>query len=156
MKKLNKHFSEISEKDRKALKLLVLFCCPLFLYFIILKPSYKYYSEAKDNYLESHELLTWLEQNKSKVQTTQIRKNKSQELPLSQYISSSAETKNISVTRLQPQGAKGVRIWLNEVSFSSLIEYLSELSNSGYTINSITVDKTTHPGMVSAQCLIMG
>jgi len=156
MKKLNNHFSELSEKDQKALKLLVFFCCPLFLYFIILKPSYNYYSEAKDNYLESHELLTWLEQNKSKVQTTQIRKNKSQELPLSQYISSSAETKNISVTRLQPQGAKGVRIWLNEVSFSSLIEYLSELSNSGYTINSITVDKTTHPGVVNAQCLIMG
>ena len=156
MKKLNHYYSALSEKDQKALKLLALFCGPLLLYFVILKPGYSYYNEAKENYLESSELLTWIEQNKPKVQTTQGPKSNSQELPLSQYISTTAETKKISITRLQPQGDQGVRIWMNEVSFSSLMEYLSELSNNGLTISSITVDKTTNPGVVNAQCLIIG
>lgn len=154
MKTFNDYFAALSEQDQKALKLLALFCGPLLLYFIILKPGYSYYNEAKESHLESSQLLTWIEQNKSKVQTTQVSKGKSPELPLSQYISTSAETKKISITRLQPQGDKGVRIWMNEVSFSSLMEYLSELSNNGLTISSITVDKTTNPGVVNAQCLI--
>jgi general secretion pathway protein M len=155
IKPLETYLSGLSEKDQRALKLLALFCAPLLVYFMLLKPSYHYYAEAKSDHMEGRELLAWMEQNKSNIPAVQAPQSKSQSLPLSQFVSSSAETKQISITRLQPQGEKGVRIWMNEVNFASLIEFLTHLSNNGFNINSITVDKTTNPGVVNAQCLIM-
>ena len=155
IKSLEAYFSELSEKDQRALKLLALFCVPLLVYFILLEPSYHYYNASKSDYLKGRELLSWMEQNKSKIATDQTPQKKRQELPLSQFVSSSAEAKKISITRLQPQGNQGVRIWMNEVNFASLIDFLSTLSENGFNINSITVDKTTSPGVVNAQCLIM-
>jgi len=155
IKPVETYLSGLSEKDQRALKLLALFCVPLLVYFMLLEPSYHYYAEAKSDYMEGRELLAWMEQNKSNIPAAQAPQSKFQSLPLSQFVSSSAETKQISITRLQPQGDKGVRIWMNEVNFTSLIEFLTHLSNNGFSINSITVDKTTNPGVVNAQCLIM-
>ena len=154
MRKIKHYFYSLSECDQKALKLLVVFVAPLLLYILIINPSFTYYTKAKTDYQESRELLAWISSNKTNISTANSSPTTASNLPLSQFVSTSADENKISISRLQPQGENNVRIWLNEAEFSALTEWLSTLTDKGLKINSITVDKTPIPGIVNAQCLI--
>ncbi|HEB27664.1 MAG TPA: type II secretion system protein M [Porticoccus sp.] len=152
--KIKHYFYSLSEKDQKALKLLALFIAPLLLYFLIITPSFTYYTEAKTDYQESRELLAWINSNKTNISTAKSSPTTAPNLPLSQFVSTSADKNKISISRLQPQGENNVRIWLSEAEFSVLTKWLLTLTNKGLKISSITVDKTPISGVVNAQCLI--
>lgn len=154
MEKIKHYFYSLSEKDQKALKLLALFIAPLLLYILIINPSFTYYTEAKTNYQDSHELLAWIEANKTNISTAKSTPTTASNLPLSQFVSTSADENNINISRLQPQGENSVRIWLSEAEFPALTKWLLTLTDKGLKIISITVDKTPISGVVNAQCLI--
>jgi general secretion pathway protein M len=154
MEKIKHYFNNLSEKDQKALKLLALFIAPLLLYFLIIKPSFTYYTEAKTGFQESRELLTWISSHKTNIPTANSSPTTASHLPLSQFVSTSADENNISISRLQPQGQNNVRIWLSETEFSALTTWLLMLTDKGLKISAITVDKTPISGVVNAQCLI--
>ncbi|MDX2349616.1 MAG: type II secretion system protein M [Porticoccus sp.] len=154
MEKIKHYFYSLPEKDQKALKLLVLFIAPLLVYLLVIKPSFTYYAEAKADYQESRELLAWINSNKTNISTAKSSPTIAPNVPLSQFVSTSADENKISISRLQPQGENNVRIWLSEAEFSALTDWLLKLTDKGLKISSITIDKTPASGVVNAQCLI--
>lgn len=55
-------------------------------------------------------------------------------------------------TRIQPEGDKVVKVWVEEVSFDSLLQWMQELERRyGIRTQSAEIEKQATPGMVSAQ-----
>lgn len=74
-------------------------------------------------------------------------------------IERSARRKNLhqALQKVQPDGANGVRIWLDNVAFDDLIDWLDLLSRQhGFTISEISIERDTAPGRVRCRVLLRG
>lgn len=153
MRKWEETINALSDKDKRALILLTLFLVPLIAYFIILRPSYGYYSAAKESYSENKALLEWVDINSRRIATNPQEATVKTALPLLELLTTSADKNVLKITRIQPESDNKVRVWLDEAEFAKLIAWLTELTGSGVTISSISIDKTNEPGFVNTQCL---
>ncbi len=72
-------------------------------------------------------------------------------------IERSAKQKKIkqSLQKVQPEGQKEVRVWMENVSFDLLISWLDLLNNRyGIQINEISLERGNTPGIVSGRILL--
>ncbi|VAX11510.1 hypothetical protein MNBD_GAMMA25-1011 [hydrothermal vent metagenome] len=72
-------------------------------------------------------------------------------------IERSAKQKNIKdgLQKVQPEGQKEVRVWMENVSFDQLISWLELLtSRHGIQINNISLERSNAPGIVSGRILL--
>jgi len=72
-------------------------------------------------------------------------------------IERSAKQKNIKggLQKVQPEGQREVRVWMENVSFDQLISWLDLLSNRhGIKINDISLERSNTPGIVSGRILL--
>jgi general secretion pathway protein M len=72
-------------------------------------------------------------------------------------IERSARRKNLhqALQKVQPEGSDGVRIWLDNVAFDDLIDWLDLLSRQrGFTISEISIERENAPGRVSCRLLL--
>ena len=72
-------------------------------------------------------------------------------------IERSAKQKNIkgSLQKVQPEGQREVRVWMENVSFDQLISWLDLLTNRyGIQINDISLERSNTPGIVSGRILL--
>ena len=60
-----------------------------------------------------------------------------------------------SIRKVQPEGQDGVRIWLDKVSFDSVMNWLNELQNKqGVSVDSFSAEKTAEAGRVNVRMLV--
>lgn len=60
-----------------------------------------------------------------------------------------------SITRLQPEGEKEVRLWFDQVSYESLMRWVLELETAqGVQVAELNVGRTANAGMVSARLIL--
>jgi general secretion pathway protein M len=144
----------LNERDQKALKLIALFS-PALIYLVLVQPLFSYYQSSRSEFQEAQGLLAWMEANKHRIQP-QGATNNSQisNTDAVQRLSAAAENAGIAIDRLQPQGNKGVQVWFQSVDFAKLSQWLLTLQQQGLVVESLSLDSTAKPGMVSAQCLI--
>ncbi len=72
-------------------------------------------------------------------------------------IERSAKQKNIKsgLQKVQPEGQREVRVWMENVSFDQLISWLELLNNRyGIQINDISLERGNSPGIVSGRILL--
>lgn len=60
-----------------------------------------------------------------------------------------------SIRKVQPEGQKGVRIWMDKVSFDAVMTWLDELQvKQGVMISSFSAERTPQPGRVNVRILV--
>jgi len=72
-------------------------------------------------------------------------------------IERSAKQKNIkgSLQKVQPEGQREVRVWMENVAFDQLISWLDLLTNRyGIQISEISLEHSNTPGIVSGRILL--
>ena len=72
-------------------------------------------------------------------------------------IERSAKQKNIkgALQKVQPEGERGVRVWMENVAFDPLISWLDLLAGRhGVQISEITLERGESPGIVSGRILL--
>lgn len=69
-----------------------------------------------------------------------------------------ANTRGIrrSIVRLEPEGAGGARVLMDEADFNQLLVWLSDLQEQGIRVEQASLQKKPTPGMVSARLLLRG
>ena len=109
-----------------------------------------------DIYLQSRELITWLEAHHSELEKSghgvAIKTNKvhGQE-SLVALVSETATDSNIEVDRLEPTG-KNIKVWVKSTGFADLIRWLNSLTNEyGTTTQEALIDSPLGDGLVTAQ-----
>lgn len=69
-------------------------------------------------------------------------------------VNSTAKVKNIQLKRFEPDGKTGIRIWLDQVNFNSLIDWLELLETTrGIKVEQISIDKV-NSGIVNARAVL--
>ncbi len=69
-------------------------------------------------------------------------------------VNNTAKAKNIVLKRFEPEGDKGLRVWLDQVNFNSVIDWLELLEvQKGITIEQISIDKVS-PGLVNLRAVL--
>ncbi len=69
-------------------------------------------------------------------------------------VNNTAKAKNISLKRFEPEGKTGLRIWLDQANFNSVIDWLDILeSQKGLTIEQISIDKVSS-GLVNLRAVL--
>jgi general secretion pathway protein M len=69
-------------------------------------------------------------------------------------VNNTAKAKNIALKRFEPEGDKGLRVWLDQVNFNSVIDWLELLEvQKGITIEQISIDKVS-PGIVNLRAVL--
>ena len=74
---------------------------------------------------------------------------------LGNYDSAKRSQLGTALKRVEPDGAHGVRVWLEQAPFDDMIRWLGELkNNSGVRITSVTVDQQGAAGLVNARLML--
>ena len=153
--KWNEFANRLPDKDKRALTILVIFLAPILVYFALLKPSLAYYLDGRQAYSSNRELLDWVNLNARHVETRPKMASEEPDRPLLELVTATAEQRKLPITRLQPEADTRVRVWMSDVDFTSLVNWLYVLTQqSGAVISSISIDRTPQPGQVNVQCLI--
>lgn len=74
------------------------------------------------------------------------------DLPLARRLTETATTHEIPINRLDPQG-EAISVSISDVSFSRLLSWIEEVSNSGASVLSADIGRSPEPGIVSASIL---
>ncbi|MGR6873902.1 type II secretion system protein GspM [Pseudomonas sp. HK3] len=69
-------------------------------------------------------------------------------------VNSTAKVKNIQLKRFEPDGKTGLRIWLDQVNFNSVIDWLELLETTrGIKVEQISIDKV-NSGIVNVRAVL--
>ncbi|MAA70819.1 MAG: hypothetical protein CL679_03710 [Bermanella sp.] len=69
-------------------------------------------------------------------------------------VNNTAKVKNIQLKRFEPEGKTGLRIWLDQVNFNSLIDWLELLETTrGIKVEQISIDKV-NSGIVNVRAVL--
>lgn len=60
-----------------------------------------------------------------------------------------------SIRKVQPEGQKGVRMWMDKVAFDAVMNWLNKLqSKQGVSVSSFSAEQTSDPGRVNIRMLV--
>ena len=159
----NKNFQEfehkyhaLTERDRLALNVLVLFLSSYLFYQMVLSPALGYLNSASKSYerqLENHE---WMVKQEPIVKEMLSVKGTEREGSLLSVASSTAKKYNLNFSRFEPLDGDRVRLRLDQVKFNDVVSWLGELeADKGVSAVDISLDSAS-PGYVSVRLTLQG
>ena len=156
VKELLVRFNALPERDRLALKVLGIFFGFLFVVFVIWFPAHAFVDHKQAAYEESRDLLTWMHANEALARRSALASNgqaKTGQALLS-VVNMAAQTRTLNIKRLEPDGEKDVRVWLENAPYEQTLLWLFDLENQYQVhIKQITIDKQPTAGYVNAHIL---
>jgi len=156
MTELKQRFNALSPNDRLALTILGLFVTVLLVVYMLVLPAHRFANEAADQHQQSTELLAWMQTNEAAARALAPQPVVKATLATGQSIlslaSQQAQANNISFKRFEPFAEGGLRIWLDNVSFNNMLQWLTQLQeNYGVQVNQLSVDRSKDAGTVTAK-----
>jgi len=134
----------------------------LMFYLLILEPVAIAYDDLKSNVAAQQETLGWMKQSSRKVKALQgSTQGGAQSLggrSMLAVVDKSARSAGLgpAIKRVEPDGSKGVKIWLEGVVFDSMVLWLGKLSRS-YRIDATVVTiEPQEAGRVNVRLTLAG
>lgn len=136
-------FEQLPPRDQSVVKLLGLLLAAALIFTMVWVPAKdrKLAAEAKLN--SEISLYKWIQDNSSRVsKSATSSRGGSQNQSILAVVNNSSRAKNISLKRFEPDGPKGLRIWLENVVFDDLVSWLEDLQfGQGVTVTQINIEK---------------
>jgi general secretion pathway protein M len=155
--KMYQRYAELESRDQLALRLLVVFMGGLILFFGIWMPAISFYEARgaeRDRQLSLIKYMRASEQEARALGGTSIGRPSGESVI--SFVSRSAQQYSINPNRLQPEGEGGASVWFDGVAFDDLVRWLQSLSESGYTVRQISIDREDEAGKVNARLVLRG
>jgi len=149
-------YRALSERHQKALQLLFLFVLCVAIFLGILKPAKNYMDEAQRDYVNQKETLDWMQARKSQFlagDSDALAQRGDQSL-LS-LASNTAKAFGISFRRFEPVDDDALRLWIDNVSFNDVVQWIEVLDTSyNISLREMMVDQTAQSGLVSTNLVL--
>lgn len=146
----------MEERDQFAIKILLLFFAAVLIYLIIIMPAKDFAKSAKDRYMKNQSTLQWMQANQGVFnsgvsQAVAAREGQS----LLSLASNTAKNFGMSFKRFEPADGNALRLWLDDVNFNNLVQWIEALDKSyNIAVREITVDPSLRQGLVSAKIVL--
>ena len=126
-------------------------------YSVIWQPLNNSLDRASEKLDRQQSLLTWVIENTQRYKQAQGRSGRSQvKGSLSSIVNSSANSYELTITRMQPQG-DDIQVWLDSVPFSQLLFWLEHLSTKeSMQVKAIDLTRADKSGEVRVRRLQLG
>lgn len=155
LRTLQGRYRALERRDRIALLALAAFVGLLILYYGVWNPANEFFQSRQAARNSELSLVKYMRASEvqARASRTAGKPSVSGQALLTQ-ISRTAQQFQISPSRLQPEGAAGVSVWFDDVSFNNLIRWLELQSQRGVTIRQITIDRQADEGRVKARIVL--
>ena len=158
VQKLMAQYDQLSSRDQKALQVLALAFAVTFAYLGVWRPIVEFRADAQAEMETSRELLEWVrgkEQAVRAVATMDSEPGQAGSLgndDLLKTVTDSADKSGMPLQRFEPSDDKAMRIWLEQVPFTDLTQWLAHLeSQYGIVVDQASLDRAEQPGLVDAR-----
>jgi general secretion pathway protein M len=130
----------------------------LLLYIILLHPFYASYDKLRDGVQERRATLQWMQESALKVKQLKgaspgAGKGMGGRSLLS-VTDGSARSSGLgaALKRVEPDGRTGVRVWLENAPFDSVVGWLAVMaSRYGVAVDTATMERASTPGRINAR-----
>ena len=153
-------YDQLPRRDQQALKLMVVALLLALVYFAIWRPVASYHDQAVSARNNASELLAWMQQNREVIRglsdvgtTGSSAANKPENgRELMATVTGTAREAGLDLQRFEPSGDDSIRVWLEDVPFGQVAQWLEGLSSDhGILIEQATMDRRGAPGVVSVR-----
>tara|TARA_R110002073_G_scaffold5076_1_gene32034 strand:+ start:840 stop:1331 length:492 start_codon:yes stop_codon:yes gene_type:complete len=151
---LQNRYDHLERQEQTAVKGLGLFFLGLFLYFGLLQPVQDFYSERLSDFERNQSLLQYMKATEGEARAATSGAPGISGQNLMSDVSNSARRFGITPNRLQPEGADGVSVWFDGVSFALLLDWMASVSQQGVAVRQIVIDRNDASGMVNARIVL--
>lgn len=132
------------------------------LYFLAIEPYVAYKANLGEAVQEQRSVLAWMlaasqEAQHLREQRPGNRAGNGQSLLAT--VDKSARTAGVasSIKRLEPEGENGVRVWLEQAKFDTLILWFGQLKNQhAVTVRDLRLERQDSPGIVNGRIVLIG
>jgi general secretion pathway protein M len=152
-------WDELNNREQLIVTVLVVVLILALFMVTIYFPLLKKRDEAMLQYQNNAELLGWMvsvaPQAKGLSSSGDVATQSAQSMM--NTVNQAAQTHQLKLDRVQPEGRNKLRVWLQDVSFDGMMRWLADLQdNSGIVVSSITIDGGKRSGIISARVVLSG
>jgi len=152
-KTVNNWYSQLAAKDQLIVKVLSICIFVALLFAWIWLPVANGYTQAMKDYQTEMKFHRKMKENAYLFASGDLSQASDGGSILS-TVNNTAKVKNIQLKRFEPDGSNGLRIWLDQVDFNSVIDWLELLeATRGIKVEQISIDKVA-PGIVNVRAVL--
>jgi general secretion pathway protein M len=149
-------WQQLNLREQKLVASMSVVIAIFILYSAIWQPINSNLAKTKKKLERQQQLLIWVEENTARYKQASIAGQTSSNASLTSIVNRTANQQKISIARMQPQ-SKDLQVWIDEVSFSDLLQWLALLSNrEGLQVKNIDISNTEKSGVVRVRRLVLG
>jgi len=152
-KGFNDWYSQLNAKDQLIVKVLSVCVLIILLVAWVWQPVANGKQEAESRFASEMTFHKKLKDN-AYLFSNNSASQPGQDGSILSVINNTAKVKNIHLKRFEPEGDNGLRIWLDQVNFNSLIDWLELLETTrGIKVEQISIDKV-NSGIVNVRAVL--
>ena len=155
---LASRYESLSNRDQLALKCLATFAAVMIVIYWLIIPVATYSTKAQLRYQDTSDTLSWMQQNASVFKTlSQVRTQRTEGESLLGIANKTSKSYGLSFKRYQPVDENGLTLWLENISFNSLMMWLERLEKKhGVVVTDIVVDGSKQSDIVNVRIFLQG
>lgn len=159
LQQMQRHYDSLSTREKRSVQFMVGALFLACMYFLIWQPSNQYMVSAREGMHNANDTFRYVQQNIGQASSAaQLMQNSQGPLdPQSMVstISTAGKKYSVELKRFEPSGESKLRVWLEDVSFNSLVQWLQDLDKTHkLKVSEISIDRDEKPGLVNARLLI--
>lgn len=153
-------FLGLEPRERKLVTAGAAVLVLLLLYVLVWEPVVGNYAALRENVAAQKQTLAWMQQSAAEVQSLRRASGGSQGLggrSLLAVVDQSARSDGLgsAIKRIEPDGTKGVKVWLEGVAFDPMILWLGKLAKTWQIETSIITIEPQGGGRVNARLTLL-
>lgn len=126
----------------------------LLFYVAIWNPAAAFSKRSTDQYKVNAELLAWMKAHETQARAMNADGTHNITSPAGSLLSvvdSLAKNYSVVLQRYEPNGEDGIRVWLENAEFNSVVQWLEQLAIQHIQVSSVSIDKKPTEGRVDAR-----
>jgi general secretion pathway protein M len=150
------YYEAAPPREQLALKVLGAFLLVLLVLLVLVCPLHEFNKNAVADYRQQQETLAWMQANRGLIGSAGAAVRKPEDSLLS-VANQSARSMGLSFKRYEPNGEKGLNLWLEKVSFNQVITWLATLERDyGVVTLDFSASRREEPGLVDVRVVLEG
>ena len=148
---------QLAEKEQRLLILMSVFIVFFLFYHLLWQPINEGLDKESKKLARHQALLSYVEQNTSRYQAALRGGGKKTATgSLSSIVNRVAQSHQINISRVQPQG-DDIQVWIEQVAFNQLLLWLADLTGTnGLHVKTIDISEGNAEGTVNIRRLQLG
>lgn len=154
--KLWARYEVAAPREQLALRMLGGFLLAILLLVLVLLPLHRFNSDAVAAYHAQQDTLAWMQANRALIGNSSgvARKPGDSVLTLANQ---SARTMGLSFKRYEPNGERGLNLWLEQVPFDQVVKWLDALERDyGVIAVDFSASRRNEAGLVDVRLVLQG